>query len=86
MRLWVWWQMTLDPIKSLSEIIRALERLGSFALVAYVLLFGFPEIKKQLEAMTATQQEIVVVLRELNTDIKSVNSRMDTLERIQRGK
>jgi hypothetical protein len=41
-----------------------LERLGSFALVAYVVLYGFPRIEERLNKLENSQTEMVNVWRE----------------------
>jgi hypothetical protein len=41
-----------------------LERLGSFALVAYVVLYGFPRLEERLTRLETTQTELVSVMRE----------------------
>jgi hypothetical protein len=41
-----------------------LERLGSFALVAYVVLYGFPRLEERLNKLESSQAEMVSVWRE----------------------
>ena len=41
-----------------------LERLGSFALVAYVVLYGFPRLEERLNKLETSQAEMVSVWRE----------------------
>ena len=49
-----------------------LERLGSFALVAYVVLWGFPRLDERLTQLERSQQQMVAVMREYVTEIRSL--------------
>lgn len=48
-----------------------LERLGSFALVAYVVLYGFPRIEERLMKLEQSQEAMVSVWREYVGQIRA---------------
>lgn len=49
-----------------------LERLGSFALVAYVVLYGFPKLEERLNKLEQSQRELVSIWRDYVVEIRSV--------------
>jgi hypothetical protein len=49
-----------------------LERLGSFALVAYVVLYGFPKIEERLNKLEQSQRELVTIWRDYVVEIRTL--------------
>jgi hypothetical protein len=79
LRLWVWWEVKDEAMRRMSDVTQALERLGSFGLIAYMFIWGLPQFNTRLEKMTEAQLQVVTTLR-------AMEQRMDMLERNMRGK
>ncbi len=71
--------MSDAAVRRTSDLIQALERLGSFGLIAYMFIYGLPQFNAKLEKMTEAQLQVVQTLR-------AMENRMDLLERNMRGK
>ena len=68
-------------VKHGTELIKLLERLGSFALVSFILVFNFTQTNQQLKLMASTQERTVEALQVLTTEMQRMTTRLDYLER-----